>query len=104
MQCAAWFESDSVMAANQLLVKEIREAEIEHPRIDSDAAHAARMEVLEAHTMRDKRIIVALRNMALKPGWSNQKLVSEVFGMGWSSAARACREMGIDPDSRVAKW
>lgn len=101
MQCAAWFESDSVMAANQLTIAEIQKAQIEHPRIASEAAHEARMEVLRCQTERDRQIIKALRNRAFKPGWSNQSMVAEIFGLGWSSAFRACKEMGIDPDSRT---
>lgn len=100
MQAAEWSVTDAIFAQGQTTHAENVKASIDHPRIAMDAAHEARLECLELQVERDLRILTSARNLALKPGWSNQKLVSELFGLGWSSAARLCRDMGIDPEIR----
>lgn len=100
MEALLWSEADTILAEGQAVYAKNLAASIDHPRIAMDAAHAARLECLERQTVRDLMILTSARNMGLKPGWSNQKLVSELFCLGWGSAASLCRDMGIDPEIR----
>lgn len=102
MQCFVWSEQDSVMAAGQATQKANEEAALNHPRVAHDAAHAARVEVLNNQVERDRSIIVAMRCIAVKPGWNNQRLVAYVFSLGWESAKRHCIAMRIDPEGRTS--
>lgn len=101
MACAYWGPEDSVIAEAQAVQKANELAAIDHPRIAHDAAHEARMEMLKSQIERDRIIITGLRGLAVKPGWTNQRLVAHIFGMGWASAARHCKDMGIDPEGRT---
>lgn len=101
MQGFQWSEQDSIMAAGQATQLANEKAALDHPLVASQAAHKARMEVMTNQIERDRMIMTGLRGLAVKPGWTNQRLAAHIFALGWASAARHCKDMRIDPDGRT---
>lgn len=100
MQAFEWSQADAMTASAQATQADNLRAELEHPRIASDAAHEARMECLRAQLVRDRLIMQRARRLLSNPGKSNRGLACDLFGVNWNSANKFCLELGIDPDTR----